>query len=242
MKTPHTFFQQDHLSEEGIALYVDALKLNRANELPSDVSVHVENCDVCKEQVIGVFELLKDEVYPVDLKHPFFDRSIREPFPLYSSYRIAAVVAGAALLGGGYFYFMNQSPTHTSIKADSQLHAISPIDSQQSQIKNSEILIADNFSESANMKDLMKIEFRSSAIQVLSPSNGETVKQPVIFKWNNNNEPVRIKILTNKEVISTTATVTGSTFTLFKKLTAGLYYWKLETENELLFIGKFIVK
>jgi hypothetical protein len=39
-----------------------------------------------------------------------------------------------------------------------------------------------------------------------------------------------------------TITVRGSRYVFSQKIPPGLYYWKLESKDELLFLGKFLVK
>jgi hypothetical protein len=45
----------NHLSEDQLALYVDALVSDTQDQLPE----HVEECEECKMEVIGVRELIE---------------------------------------------------------------------------------------------------------------------------------------------------------------------------------------
>src|SRR5664279_4340394 len=74
MKSGKPFFDADaHLNEEGVALFVDALKLDRTGELPREVREHVAGCQTCKKEVTGLFSLLGDEDYGNTPEHPYFD-------------------------------------------------------------------------------------------------------------------------------------------------------------------------
>lgn len=82
---------------------------------------------------------------------------------------------------------------------------------------------------------------------VLSPQLGEKFyNKKITFQWKMiRNEAVSLKILTNQEKEIFTAT-TGEQFpeyiisapqNIFKH--SGLYYWRIEDENEVLYVGKF---
>ncbi|MDD8019428.1 MAG: hypothetical protein PHP42_13730, partial [Bacteroidota bacterium] len=113
---------------------------------------------------------------------------------------------------------------------------------QQPVKKDNDALLVANFTESPNMEDLVQNQFRSTSIEALSPIVGKVASQPIIFKWKGYDEQVTVKVLSNKEVPVSSTTVDGTSLTLKKNLSPGLYYWKLESKEELLFVGKFIVK
>ena len=50
---------ENHLPEEQLALYVDALVLDQQDQLPEEILEHVEECEECKMEVIGVRELIE---------------------------------------------------------------------------------------------------------------------------------------------------------------------------------------
>ena len=47
-----------HLTEQEIALYVDALVLDQQNQLPEEIREHVKKCFGCKVEVMEVGELV----------------------------------------------------------------------------------------------------------------------------------------------------------------------------------------
>lgn len=242
-----------HLTEEGVALYVDALLLQRVEELPSSLRNHVENCLECEIQIMGVYELSK-KVTPIAAykPHPYFDRNnkgnkIYEPVTRYGvySYRIAAAVGGAALLAAGYYALISGS-AKTPVTALQQntppQQTVTEQPKTNTAAQENALLLADNFSVSPNLEDLVHGEFRSTTVEVTSPSMEQKLNKPIVFQWNDINEPVTIKILTNKERQIVSSAVKGNSYTYKKKLEPGLYYWKLETDKDLLHVGKFLVK
>lgn len=249
MTTNSFYTDRMHLTEEGVALYVDAIKLKRTAELPEEMLQHVEHCLDCQMQIVELNETLKGVVYDSSEKHPYFD-AVREPKVQYGviAYRIAAVLAGAALLGIGYYYITsNNSVATTPVLVEKE----TPIQMEQKQeqkttqettVKKTNRDFAANFVESPNMEDLVQTQFRSISVEVITPKAGDIVKQPVVFRWKGMNEPLMLKILSNKERVIASAQSLTDSYTAAKTLPPGLYYWKLETKDELVYAGKFLVK
>jgi hypothetical protein len=242
MKTLNVTPRLHHLTEEDTALYVDALKLDRVHELPADIRSHVQACDRCKADVLALHEMMPNEMYHTGMKHPYFDTTVHEPnvHYLFPSYRVAAAVAGVALVGAGYYYIASSHSTESiAAKHPSTSLTQQPVPQK---LKKEENLLAANFEPSPNLEGLVQNDFRSTSIEALSPVVGKVTSQPITFKWKNYDGPVTLKVLTNKEETVFTSTTEASNLTMKKNLIPGLYYWKLETDEELLFVGKFIVK
>ena len=79
------FDENLHLNEEGIALYVDALKLNTLEQLPEPVLEHVSECAACKLNIEELFQLLEEEVGKPE-KRLFFFRAKAEAGKFESYY------------------------------------------------------------------------------------------------------------------------------------------------------------
>lgn len=247
MNTTNFFDSRKHLSETGIALYVDALKLGHVHNLPETILQHVEQCDECKMQVMQVAEIMKEEVIEKRMKHPYFDAEKETSSPFSIIYRIAAVLVFAAFAGTMYFVLTDNSPDKETEITHQQVPYHIPADSftvgeKQSPSKPPSDLFAANYEPSPNLEDLVQNEFRSTMIEIVSPKNGIVVPQPVVLQWKNSGEKITVRVVNNKEIMITSATMHGDRFTVKKKLVPGLYYWKLETDSELLFVGKFFVR
>lgn len=242
MNSTSFFTERMHLTEEGIALYVDALKLQRTSDLPKEMLKHVTHCADCQLQIVEVHEMLKDQTYDASMKHPYFDAVVHESRMRYGTiaFRFAAVLTGAALVGIGFYFNTNSSSDQTPPAVVRQEMPKAPI--QEPTAKRDEQLLADNFSVSLNMEDLVQTQFRSLSVEVITPDVGEVVRQPVQFKWKGIGEPLTIKILSNKERTLLSIPVANNSYTAQKKFAPGLYYWKLETKDELIYVGKFLVR
>lgn len=242
MENDNFFNHENHLSETGIALYVDAIKLQRLSGLPESIRHHVKECIDCKMQILEVSALLESQPYDTTIPHPYLDAKRTNIFTLSFAYRAAAVLIIAAFVGTLYFSFRStpiQTPPIISqqVVVESTFVEKQPLSQQPNQN-----LIATNFDQSPNLDDLVQSEFRSETIEVISPAIGDVVAPPITFRWKNVSKPLTITILSNKELVLARSSVKGSSFTTNRKFAPGLYYWKLETETELLFVGKFLVR
>ena len=106
-------------------------------------------------------------------------------------------------------------------------------------------IYAANFEESENLEFLMGQNYRSGDdLIIISPSDDEKIIEEVSFHWNYNSEvQLILLILDNNENVLFTFKVKADKL-LFNVvdngLDPGLYYWKLESEEDLFHIGKFI--
>ncbi len=84
---------------------------------------------------------------------------------------------------------------------------------------------------------------RSESVTVLSPKVGETMQDRPTFKWEGmEGETVYLIVLDNLGNELFAFMTDKNQFVLPKKLSPGLYYLKLESEEDLLFLGKFVVR
>lgn len=248
MKTRQFFTDHMHLNDEGAALYVDAIVLEKTDLLPEKMRQHVEGCEPCQRRIIELRDLMKEMGYTPALPHPYFSSTVRMHSIPPVVYRIAAVIAVAGLLAAGYYTLVHVSsapsgltqttmPEQTpTIPADTEKIIPVPVPRQQ------EPLLAENFVESDHLEDLVHTEFRSETAEVLSPLNDAVVQPPILFRWKHMEGTITLKILSNKERTLFSKKVSGDSCLVTMKFANGLYYWKLESEKELLFAGKFLVR
>lgn len=251
MKTYQFFTGRHHLTDEGVALYVDALRLERTVELPAEIRIHVEGCEECQRRIVESHDMMR--VIPADrtTPHPYFDRQVREPAVRYTAYRIAAAAAGVALLAAGYYAIAVRDTAPPAYTEQEHIRTVQQPDTDRADAvpepstpakTTPEPLLADNFTESPNMEDLVQTGFRSISVDVITPLNGDVVTVPIRFQWKSAGEKLTLKILTNRERTVMSQAVTGDEYTVQKKLAPGLYYWKLETKKELVYTGKFLIR
>ena len=102
---------------------------------------------------------------------------------------------------------------------------------------------AANYRPFPDLEVLVHTASRSQAVTVRSPGIEETVAGTIVFDWRTEAVgPVTLKIISNvgKEV----RTFSNPTLPLRLSDLAqpGLYYWKIEDRNDLLFVGKFFLR
>ena len=108
--------------------------------------------------------------------------------------------------------------------------------------KNHENSIHSTFSINPNLEYMVNSKSRSFVIQVQSPSNNSLVSEEIFFAWSKfTQEAINLIILNNRNEIVFSSLVNDNQIKFKGKLAPGLYYWKLESQNELYHIGKFIV-
>ncbi len=247
----HFWLKEAHLSEEAVSLYVDALKLDRVDQLPPRTVEHVRRCPECQKEITGLFSLLAEEDYSKTGPHPFFDNPARavprEPLPIL---RIAAILVAAVGIGIIVYWIFLRAPEDdhrtqsvavgTNIDTSSArsqadvTHAMPTVRQEQ---------IADRFTTSPELEDLMRSSVRSAETEVQSPGIGGTVHAGSIFRWTTSAQPpFDLTILDNTGSVLTTHKLRASMFIINDSLQAGLYYWKLVAQDNLLHVGKFVVR
>jgi len=106
-------------------------------------------------------------------------------------------------------------------------------------------LFAANSTPSSFMESLIEQPRRAAHVTIVTPSIGFNVHDDLLFSWKRDDESkLSIIILNNLEVELLTFSVTKNNYKFINaadQLPPGLYYWKLEDENEIKYIGKFFV-
>jgi hypothetical protein len=248
--THHLYGDDGHLNGEGVALYVDALKLGRMDGLPPSMLDHVRACMECKQEITGLFALVADEQYPRSEPHPFFDRDTRGArTDRRLFYRMAAglaAVLGIGALTYSIFFRSHDAPlTHPVAIVNGRTDSTGqtpPRVPPPGAIRPREDMAA-RFERSPELEDLVNSTARSEETAVHSPANGTVVRNGDRFSWSTPAlPPFNLSILDNKRhTVVATRTATDS-FTLRDSLPAGLYYWKITAEGSLLHVGKFLVR
>ena len=97
------FFDENHeLNDTGILLYVDALRLNRENDLPDVLVEHVANSAKDLKRIYEYYEFVKDDDTSELSPHPYFDKSYQSNTPIKAlrNRQILKIAAAIILLLG----------------------------------------------------------------------------------------------------------------------------------------------
>ena len=99
-----------------------------------------------------------------------------------------------------------------------------------------------NFTPLPHLEAMVSDVSRSSDLNVVAPANGANLENTIQFEWQGGETiSLTLKILDNRGVEIFSVVPEGHTYTLAKKLEPGRYYWKLETDEDLLYLGEFFV-
>jgi hypothetical protein len=200
-------------------------------------------------EIVEVFSLLQGREIGDTEPHPFLGERTGEGEKVFSiAFRVAAVLVIGMSIGLVSYYFKILLEEHTLMRGSIVTREYVERGKQESVPSDSLVvskqeLFADNFTISPNLENLVNAHSRSFSIQVLSPLDGENFNEKVLFQWKADaDDRLTLKILSNKEKTLETISVRGSQYVFSQKIPPGLYYWKLESKEELLYLGKFLVK
>ncbi|MDZ7391613.1 MAG: zf-HC2 domain-containing protein [candidate division KSB1 bacterium] len=84
---------------------------------------------------------------------------------------------------------------------------------------------------------------RSFSLTVLSPRINEKLSGNILFRWAGDSANVAsLKILNNRGAEIFATEPEQNQFIFKERLAPGLYYWKLESKEEVVYVGKFLVE
>jgi hypothetical protein len=93
-----------------------------------------------------------------------------------------------------------------------------------------------------NLENMIGSRLRSGLFEALTPQNNSVLTIPIQFSWKNEFLTLHtLKIVNNMNDLLYQYAVKGKSFEFRGNLQPGLYYWKIESQNELLYVGKFFI-
>jgi hypothetical protein len=268
-KDQGTLDEEMHLQEETLALVVDALLEKRAPQLPVGILDHVENCSCCQARILETFAYLKNplaEPATARIQSMFLSKKRGALIRMPLAGRVAATLFVGALLAAVYFSFSRNdslfSPADRGVQSLNDRNKTAafkqnPDPSRPIKTKNILPKQKETFSGNARGKSAGKnndfainhnLEFmvdsrsRSFIVEVYSPVNNSSQTEGIMFSWREfGHEPLNLVILNNRNETVFKTPVSNGHYQCSDKLPAGCYYWKLESANELYYVGKFFV-
>lgn len=270
LKDQGTLNEGMHLREEALAFFVDALLQKKVPQLPAALLDHVENCPHCQAMILETHTYLKNPlVLPAtaQIQSIFHSkkRSALTWLPLAG--RVAASLFVITLFAAVYFSFSRNDSPFSSAKPGNKsfgdqnkavLENQSPNPSRPIQAKNAtgdehkknisnlgkgnSTRKTDAFAINQNLEFMVDSRSRSFIVEVRSPINNATLENGILFSWRElGREPINLVILNNRNEIVTKNPVSNGHFQFSENLPPGCYYWKLESANELYYVGKFFI-
>jgi hypothetical protein len=91
------------------------------------------------------------------------------------------------------------------------------------------------------MDALVDLRQRSNEVKVTSPLSGAVIRGEVTFRWEGAGTAV-VEVYGNRRERITAFSAAAPPVVLREALKPGLYYWKLLANDELVYVGKFLIK
>ena len=247
MTDEKSFFDStNHLNDAGVAMYVDALKLDVLDQVPRDVRDHVSDCQKCKKEITGLYTLVMEEDYSALRTHPYFSLERRGRI-LRMAYRGAAVIGVLALAGLLAYYAAHRAGGQRPAD-DRRSEQITGEDSvritgvPRSGGEEQPGALASPYEPDPGLEALVSAEFRPGAVEVLSPKNGIVAGDSLWFDLKDGTwSGLIVTIVSNRGENLYSAHIVSAPFALRRPSEPGLYYWKLQNAGELVHVGKFLV-
>jgi hypothetical protein len=237
------FDERGHLNEEGVALYVDALKLERTDHLPAQLRAHVAGCQECRVHVTGLYSLLADE--PISRSHPTLGSKAGAWTIPAAAYRTAAVIVTVVGILAAYRFLGRETrPIQQPPEAAVALPATdsTPFPTPAAGRRTNHGEIAANFKPYEELEGLVGSELRGESFEVTSPEELSS-RERVSFGWKTAERgPWKLIVLDNGGKTVKECEVPSVPFVLEGPFKPGLYYWKVIRNDELAHVGKFRVE
>jgi len=244
---------ESHLTTEQLALYSELLMEKKLEKVPSEISMHIANCDKCAAEVTELSIILDDsEIYNTKVN------KVKQ----FSIYKYIAIAATLLIPIALWFSFNNLSeninfaekPYSKTINTNLQNKVAHTITTDS--IKNNfkpNISVTNNKQlafyipdvETEKLYENFKGNLRSNDIKILSKNEIKTsIRKQLLLEWENpENITLTVEIFDNGGINIESEDVSSNSYIIKSKFHNGLYYWKLFNEEyDLLFCGKISVK
>lgn len=240
-----------YVIEEGI---IEKYLLHRLKERETDeFEEHLLYCKECRTQLSETKKIMTLTQYmAVHTSRGETKVITKKSVLLYQSWMKAAAVLLIALCSAGLIWSFLQKPTKSLVQSKNKT---SPVKNFEDSISNKNVShnslkskIAINYLENCFQKlprfeSQIGQEYRSDAIEIISPKSMKTFisSENVDFQWQKTDIKSLVLSLYNNQGKLIFQKEIPSIFILKQVLSPGLYYWQLETEDDIVFTGKFFV-
>lgn len=248
-----------------MALLTDSLLRDETGtpDVPPEVLDHVDQCAECKDKIMDVVLFLGNPDADAEEKRTGETIPLTIPHKNRSFFRgkVAAIFVAMAVSVGAYYY-VSQNPLpktdhngNQNLKKKNQTQQVNgkqkkSTNQNQNQKKTIKPVTSNRNSPGVdsryrvnpNLENMVDSRMRGILPEALTPQNNSVQQGAIRFSWVNAFEKSHtLKILNNRNDVLYAFPVSGDFLEIEAKLMDGLYYWKLENENELLHVGKFFV-
>ncbi len=222
------------------------------------IAAHLDVCAACRqdlEHMQQLDELERAFVLPAD-RFRRFARFFRQWFRHLTA-ALAAIfsrplgyvtaVLAVAMAVTVYYSFEQMVPGISPAEPSAKVpHTIPPQPPAQTETKppslpRQEHAQRDRFKVLPHLDEMIGMTMRSESLTILSPPQDTLRSQQIEFRWQGEAGGLWLKIIDNQERMVVRAGPVQEAYRYRSTLPAGLYYWLLENEEEILRVGKFYI-
>ena len=241
-----------YVIEEGI---IENYLLHRLNERETtDFEEHLLYCQECRRLLVetkGIMTLAQYMAIHTSKEEPK-KVATKKGVMLNLTWMKAASVLLIAVCSAGIIWSLLQKPTKVLVRSENKTNPVKNIEDSIStkNVSHDSLInkIAINYGENCfrklpSFESQIGQEYRSDAIEIISPKSTKTFisSENIDFQWQKTDIKSLIlslydnqgKLIVQKEI--------SSIYILRKRLQPGLYYWQLETKDDIVYTGKFLV-
>jgi len=244
--------EHNFVIKEGI---IENYLLHRLSERETDdFEEHLLYCKECRNLLMETKETMALAQYMAihtasgGTKEVFTQKRVS----FYTPWMKAAAVLLIIVCSSGIIWYLLQKPTEATVQSENKTNPIKNIDDSVSTKNVSHDLPINKLAINFREKSFRKLpsfeaqigqEYRSDAIEINSPKSMKTYisSENIDFQWQKTDIKSLVlclydnqgKLIFQKEI--------SSIFILKQRLQPGLYYWQLETEDDIVYTGKFLV-
>jgi len=259
-----------HLTEEQIAVYAEALATDNSANLPDEAKKHVKECLECSSEIQIVSEILRE-----DYKNSIAEglNSVKKSKNININVWIAVAASIITIAALGYLFTKNNGvPENNLMAIDSTIFNTNNIVSNNkikqdtvtinSKINNDSEIKKESIGNSTKKKEILiafvpnkeleKLSERykdnamrgEEEIVISSEQKSFNTSDSISISLNkSNNQYLTVEVFDNKGAKITQLTTKENSVKLNDINEEGLYYWKLINEDyDLLYCGKIIIK
>jgi len=257
--------EEGHLTEEGIALYAETLQSENWTDLAKAVSLHIEDCQLCHGEALALYAVLSEMEKASEKAAVDKSQTRKLERMKFIRWAMVAVLAGLSFY---FYRYLDRPHAQDQIQQDQPIadedkekEELIPIVKDESEPTtpkkentestsipttpvpkaDSRVLYASNFVPSAEMEALLADARRGADLELISPVQQAVFQlgENILFEWTGTiDEALFLQIENNKgEEVHQTA-LSALRFDYKPDLPPGLYYWRLESEEDLLMLGR----
>jgi len=261
--------EEGHLNDESIARYVEVLQSENWDSLPGEIQQHIEDCTNCHQQALDLYAIVSHSATSVAKQEAPKQEGGRIVRMKIMRWAMVAVLAGLSFY---FYRYLDRQKPIDNIEVDSPIAndpdqakdtknlveedpgnstpkkedtANPPKSTIPKPEKDVRELYAANFVPSESMELLLADQLRSGNIELMAPDTEEAPgwRDGISFEWSGvNAESLSLRLEDNQAEVLYEKAVENLRHTIYLDLEPGIYYWRLESEEDLLMLGRLILE